>query len=128
MKEEFYDYLRNLFWLNVQYGIQKNFSVYKSAYYTEDLNIWEYENTVRFGDSDDYVREYIDAFRNGEKDSVDTYLPDIKYQTEDEKEIRKIINALKINNYEEKITELMEVINREKALILVDNKGYVKYN
>ena len=90
MKEEFYDYLRNLFWLNVQYGIQKNFSVYKSAYYTEDLNIWEYENTVRFGDSDDYVREYIDAFRNEEKDSVDTYLPDIKYQTEDEKEIRKI--------------------------------------
>lgn len=123
MDDEFVEYLNNAYWKYIQYGIEKHFHIFKDASNSDLLSIWEYDESVNVSDYFYYLIE-----KDTSIDGVIYEVPDLLYQTDDKEKSKKIIDALKIDDYEKKIIKLISIINKEKTLRLVDNKSYVKYN
>ena len=128
MKDEFYNYLKNAYWAHVQYGLEKYFSLYKSAYFANEVCIWEFENRLNISDTDDYVIEYQKVYKFNQYFNAEYELPNLLYQTEQEEESKALLYAAAIGDYEQRLKELMNIVGKEKTLSLVDNEGYVKYN
>ena len=126
MKEDFINYLRNLYWMHAQYNLSKAFGICASAVNCEEMCIWEYEGLINISDHYDYVNIFTNVYmlNNSDEDS----LPNILYQTDDKNEMSKIRKAVFIKDYEEMIKELLRVINNDKTLSLVDNGSRYKYN
>lgn len=128
MKEEFYNYLKNSYREYVQNNIEKYYSLYKSAYYADELCFWEFDNHVNVSDAYDYVVEYQKVYKYNQDFGSEYELPNLLYQTEDKTEASKLLDATSVGDYESRLNELMKVIEPGKVLALVDNEGYVKYN
>ncbi len=129
MEQEFYDYLKKMYWNNIQYDVQKSICVHKSAYTSDDeICFWDFDNRLNVSDPTDYVVEYQRIYKFNKKYSTEYELPNLLYQTSDIMKIESLLEALEIGNYEEKVKQLMNAVSREKTLSLVDNEGYVKYN
>ena len=122
MKEVFYVYLNNLYWLNIEYGVEKEIFVDSSAYKEEDICFYNYKDKLYVSSLTEYVMERRRAYIAYVRSDGDYELPNIKYQTNDPSEINKLLYVLSIPNYETKITELMNMMKDEKTLSLVDNK------
>ena len=128
MKEEFYNYLMNSYREYLNSNTEKYFSLYKSAFFGDELCFWEFDNVVNVSDIYDFVVEYQKIYKFNQEFDKQHGLPNLLYQTEDKDESKKLLNAAGIGDYELRLNELMKVIVPGKVLTLVDNEGYVKYN
>ena len=125
MNDSFSLYLKNAYWLNIEYGLEKSFYINSSAFIGEELCIWEYDNNIYVSDATDYVNEvnHIIFFINDQY--KEHGLPRLLYSTKDFVEMEDIISILSITDYETKLKELNYIISNEKTMTLVDNKGNV---